>query len=155
MLYTAIDESRTASRILNTCQRSELYLPCIATVFSTTHLLPRLQRQPLAMGVASEVYAKELSSRKHGIPLWYPEPADQYEVRVGDVGHLDEDGQFHRLFNVTVGPDHPYNADGVPQDFEPLQFNRRLFASHDNILPPQPITSNGTDASHIQANVSV
>ena len=89
------------------------------------------------------------------MPLWRPEPENDQEIRVGDVGWVDEDGQFHRLFNVTVGADHPYNADGVPQDFEPLEFNKRLFASSDNILPPQPVTSNGIDAHHLEANASV
>ena len=72
------------------------------------------------MGVASDIYATELSRRGHGLPLWRPEPENDQQIRVGDVGWVDEDGQFHRLFNVTVGADDPYNADGVPQDFEPL-----------------------------------
>ncbi|KAF7789085.1 hypothetical protein EIP86_000018 [Pleurotus ostreatoroseus] len=113
------------------------------------------------MGIASDVYAQELSSYNHGLPLWSPEPADAYEVRVGDVGYIDEDGQFHRLFNVTVDANHPYNVDPetgescVPTDFHPLQFNSRLFSIKPKQFPPGPLPSRSVKSHEIGGSASV
>ena len=113
------------------------------------------------MGIAADVYAQELSSYNHGLPLWSPEPADAYEVRVGDVGYIDEDGQFHRLFNVTVDDSHPYNLDPetgepcVPTDFHPLQFNSRLFSIKPKQFPPGPLPSRSVKSHEIGGSASV
>ena len=107
------------------------------------------------MGLAAGIYAQELYSYGHGLPLWTPEPADRYEVRIGDVGHIDEDGQFHRLFNVAVGEDHPLNEDGVPVDFSPLKFNHRLLYSRDDRLPAGVITSKGMKSREAGGGASV
>ena len=65
------------------------------------------------------VYADKLYGSGRGIPLWYPEQSATGEVQIGDVGFL-YNGGFHRLFNVTVPPEHPLNSKGVPDKFEQL-----------------------------------
>ncbi|KAI0685405.1 hypothetical protein BC835DRAFT_521192 [Cytidiella melzeri] len=76
------------------------------------------------MTSAAEIYAAELSSRGHGLPLWIPEPTDSGEVLIGDVGYVWR-GAFFRLFNVTRAADDPVNRDGVPDDFEVLTYARQ------------------------------
>ena len=107
------------------------------------------------MVLSATVYAEELYSFGHGLPLWTPEPDGPYEVRIGDVGHIDEYGQFHRLFNVTVGPDHPYNEDGVPQNFERLTFHPKLLHLQDKQLLPGPIMSKGVKKNELGASAGV
>ena len=64
------------------------------------------------------IYARQLFIRRHGYPLWKPEPESaENEIRVGDVGFL-EDGAFFKIFNATDPEDHPSQANGVPEGFE-------------------------------------
>ncbi len=112
------------------------------------------------MGIAADVYAQELGNYNHGLPLWSPEPADGFEIRVGDVGHIDEDGQFHRLFNVTVDASHPYNIDPddgeprVPTDFYPLRFNSRLFSVKPKQISAGPLPSKSVKSHEIGGSAS-
>ena len=57
----------------------------------------------------------------YGHALWEPNPGGRYPaVAVGDVGFIEE-GQFHRLFNVLLNPNHPsHNIYGVPEENEQL-----------------------------------
>ncbi|KAI0340054.1 hypothetical protein BDW22DRAFT_434720 [Trametopsis cervina] len=73
------------------------------------------------MSSAAEIYALELSSRGHGLPLWIPEPTESGEVLIGDVGYVWR-GAFYRLFNVTRSRDDPINKNDVPDDFKVLQY---------------------------------
>lgn len=117
----------------------------------------------MSMIKAAQVYAQELSQYGHGLPLWTPEPADCHGICIGDVGYIDEDGQFHRLFNVTVDASHALNAYGVPEDFEPLRFPSRLLHAKDKQLPPGAITSKtvqkheieATTAMYVNANITI
>ncbi|PCH38045.1 hypothetical protein WOLCODRAFT_49962, partial [Wolfiporia cocos MD-104 SS10] len=54
------------------------------------------------------VYAKLLIEKGYGHPLWTPEPIDQPEVELGDIGWISK-GRFYRLFNPTHPPDDPIN----------------------------------------------
>ncbi|KAF7789117.1 hypothetical protein EIP86_000052 [Pleurotus ostreatoroseus] len=107
------------------------------------------------MGTAAQVYAQELEVLNLGHPMWYPEPADQYEVRIGDVGFFDEDGQFHRLFNATVGENHPYNQNGVPEGFHPVSVEKSLIQIRRNHLPSGPISSRSVKSHKVDASASV
>ena len=92
----------------------------------------------------ANVYVDELSRYGQGIPLWCPEPPDGHlGVEIGDVGYIDEDGQFHRLFNATVEAEHPLNAGVVPQDFERLIIPPQCIAVKPNYFRAGPITSKG------------
>lgn len=98
------------------------------------------------------VYAEQLASCGYGHAMWDPNPLMEvdenykfddsisWEVDIGDVGILTEGG-FKRFFNVVHPENHPINKKGVPEDFEPLQFNRRVVDSRRNFLNPHPITS--------------
>lgn len=82
------------------------------------------------MGLAAMAYAEQLSAYGYSHPLWFPEPAEEKgrarEIELGDVGYFDEDGGFKSLLNITVNSTHELNAGGVPEGFEPVEFNDRL-----------------------------
>ncbi|KLO18857.1 hypothetical protein SCHPADRAFT_819107 [Schizopora paradoxa] len=66
----------------------------------------------------AEVYVKELRKLRYGFPLYDPDPAQSYDrVRIGDVGHVTDNGCFLRLFNVFYPEGDPINALGVPDGF--------------------------------------
>ena len=70
--------------------------------------------------VKFEIYCQQLLCLGHGLALYEPDPAGEYDkVRVGDVGHMDKGG-FHRLFNVFYTEEHDANRLGVPEGFEPV-----------------------------------
>lgn len=76
------------------------------------------------MTSAAEIYAAELSSRGHGLPLWVPEPTEAGEVLIGDVGYIRR-GAFYRLFNVALQASHAVNRNSVPEGFTPLMYSSR------------------------------
>ena len=89
---------------------------------------------------AAQIYADELMSHHYGMPMWSPEPPDGGEVRVGDVGFL-QDGAFCRLFNATPrdeGDDSPFD---LPENFESIIIPQYLIRSTPNYLPQSPISS--------------
>ena len=75
--------------------------------------------------LAARVYSEELYDYKHGLPLWTPSSPDG-EIFIGDVGYVDDQDSFRRLFNATVGHDHPCNPLGVPTGFVPLEYPSHL-----------------------------
>ncbi|EKM58729.1 uncharacterized protein PHACADRAFT_117841 [Phanerochaete carnosa HHB-10118-sp] len=94
------------------------------------------------MTSAAEIYANQLLPRRHGLPLWQPEPTKFGEVLIGDVGFILE-GCFYRLFNAIRPADDPVNAHfGVPPDFVPLRYNETaMLHTTANYLPPGPLHS--------------
>ena len=71
------------------------------------------------------VYREQLTSQYHGTALWHPDPVevlyDCGHISIGDVGYLD-DGDFIRMFNVTLPWDDPSNAKhGIPNEFSSLE----------------------------------
>ncbi|KAF9488649.1 hypothetical protein BDN71DRAFT_1512853 [Pleurotus eryngii] len=79
--------------------------------------------------VDSQIYAKPLLVKRHGYPLWVPEPYGHSAiyrtkgVRIGDVGCITPEGAFQTLFNIRAPPDHPVNRRGVPEGFEQIHFD--------------------------------
>lgn len=103
---------------------------------------------------SAAVYAEELASKGRGTPLWYPEPSERGEVEIGDVGFL-YNGGFHRLFNVTVDSDHPFNANGVPEGFEPLPSNKSRFSDRrSEDIPPGIISSSSIGCINLEGKFS-
>ena len=95
------------------------------------------------MSLTARIYAEELYSSSHGTPLWTPQSPDG-EVCIGDVGYLDDEGCFCRLFNVTVNRDHPRNKLGVPDDFQVLTLrNHLLKVQRGYLLAGSVLTSGG------------
>ncbi|KAI0718548.1 hypothetical protein C8T65DRAFT_706737 [Cerioporus squamosus] len=75
---------------------------------------------------AYDTYANELWSLKHGHPLWGPEPSPAFgEVRLGDVGYLDE-GRFCFLFNAMRPAGDPVNKRGVPENFQTFHYPDKI-----------------------------
>ncbi|EED83585.1 predicted protein [Postia placenta Mad-698-R] len=88
-----------------------------------------------------DVYAQQLITLGHGHPLWEPEPKEETEVEIGDVGYLRQGG-FYRMFNALRDPQDPLNtAVGTPQDFE--KFTCEAMQPHrvDNAIAPGPVAS--------------
>ncbi|KAI0084197.1 hypothetical protein BDY19DRAFT_973545 [Irpex rosettiformis] len=127
------------------------------------------RRQVLAVFVCQQViqvtsvwdslYAEQLSTYGHGHPLWYPEPTKGLDgcvrdAQLGDVGYIDEDGSFRRLFNVTVGAEHELNAGGVPDGFVPLNFNEKLITVKEQFLAPGPLCSRSVKGRAAEATAS-
>lgn len=94
------------------------------------------------MASAAEIYANQLLPKRHGLPLWHPEPTKFGEVLIGDVGFV-LDGCFYRLFNAIRTADDPVNAHcGVPPGFVPLKYNETVMLHTTvNYLPPGPLYS--------------
>ena len=105
------------------------------------------------MSFTARVYAEELYNYSHGIPLWTPHSPDG-EVCIGDVGYIDDEGCFCRLFNVTVDQDHPRNKFGVPDDFQVLTLPGHLLKiKRGQFSPGSVLTSTG--ASIQEGGVSI
>ncbi|THU79579.1 hypothetical protein K435DRAFT_768655 [Dendrothele bispora CBS 962.96] len=110
----------------------------------------------------AEVYASLLLLRQHGYPLWKPNPYESlpeiYRVtgtRLGDVGRITQDGHFHFLFNALAPADDPINMKGVPDYFEPLEFDMNEVLRCVNYHNPgDPIYSIGTKQYALGADVS-
>lgn len=88
--------------------------------------------------------------------MWFPEPissldGERHEVLIGDVGHIDEDGGFRRIFNVTVDADHHLNSGGVPDGFEPLRFDSRWNNTREGYLNPGYICSKSVKGRRTEA----
>ncbi|KAF8475137.1 hypothetical protein DFH94DRAFT_759396 [Russula ochroleuca] len=71
------------------------------------------------------VYQEQLSSNHHGMALWNPNPVqhldDDGHISIGDVGYLC-DGDFIRMFNVTLAWNDPSNTRlGIPMEYQSLQ----------------------------------
>ena len=95
------------------------------------------------------IYAKYLQHADHGYLLWKPEPmntlSQSYQddgLQIGDVGVVDNRGQFGVLFNICkhIG-NSPRHAHGVSQNFEPVL--RGDVQSSDNAIPARAIYSHG------------
>jgi hypothetical protein len=105
------------------------------------------------MGLAAEVYAEQLLSKAHGLPLWIPEPSKFGEVLIGDVGYV-YDGAFYRLFNVTHPPDSSVNCRGVPENFEVLTYDPCLLHRVDKYLDAGVICSKSVKRVDVAASGS-
>ncbi|KAL0951999.1 hypothetical protein HGRIS_008652 [Hohenbuehelia grisea] len=97
----------------------------------------------------AEVYARQLLPKRHGYPLWSPEPyghSSTYRtkgVRIGDVGYITHSGAFETLFNIRAAPDDLFiNCHGVPDGFEPIKL-----ADPDIVHTDQYHTENATITS--------
>ena len=112
------------------------------------------------MGRAATVYAEQLGVLQYGHPLWCPEPITganktEREVHIGDVGHIDVDGTFLPLFNITSDVTHPLNRGGVPSGFAPLQldYDASIKVSP-GFLIPGPLCSGSIRGRQIEGHSS-
>ena len=70
------------------------------------------------------IYERHMCLKKHGFPLWIPQPnmrlSRSYRrqgVSIGDVGIFTSDGGFDFLFNVCLPAGHPNNPNELPEGF--------------------------------------
>lgn len=115
----------------------------------------------------SQVYARQLLPKKHGYPMYYPEPLDnlllEYRKRgvgiLGDVGIIKPDGSFEFAFNIFIPraeSDREINCFGVPDDFFPMQLDRQLVASnHNKHAKGSVIISNCEKSQDASGNIGV
>ncbi|KZS96368.1 hypothetical protein SISNIDRAFT_482943 [Sistotremastrum niveocremeum HHB9708] len=71
----------------------------------------------------AQIFAQHLLYHGHGFPSWTPSP-NTYVLVPGDLGYIDGDGRFIRLFNVMLSKDAPENqrdAHSPPDGFQPFQ----------------------------------
>ena len=47
-----------------------------------------------------DIYVKTFSTLRMGLPIYEP----SIDVQLGDIGFVDENGPFHKLYNVTEPP---------------------------------------------------
>ena len=67
---------------------------------------------------ASKIYARELYSLGHGLPIWFPDSEAGRGIFPGDVGWLTKRGQLHSLFSTMKREEDDLNKKGVPVDFQ-------------------------------------
>ncbi|KIJ91983.1 hypothetical protein K443DRAFT_685539 [Laccaria amethystina LaAM-08-1] len=77
---------------------------------------------------SNSIYKRHMYLKKHGFPLWIPQPnlrlSCSYRrrgVSIGDVGIFTAGGGFDFLFNICLPARHPSNPDELPEGFYPLQ----------------------------------
>ena len=109
----------------------------------------------------NSTYVKNLLMRRHGYPLWCPEPDYRsFEhhsdgVQIGDVGIITNDGRFDFLFNVFLATDHPVHHRPPPL-FTLLDANELEISKLDNIHPAGGYISHAVQRSNqIRAGASV
>ena len=97
----------------------------------------------------SEVFVESLLPKRHGYPLWLPEPHDNlpaaYQAmgdRPGDVVILTKDGGRDYLFNIFVESTDPINLNRVPSDFHPLAADPLDFLNYADYHKPNTQISN-------------
>ena len=104
--------------------------------------------------------AHSLSNIKLGYPLWQPEPHTSGEVQIGDIGYIDGDGAFVRLFNVRTG-DPQYSSkyevvfwkDSSAKDMESLSVHDVLLATASNpVAPMRKYLSRGIKGTVVKAS---
>lgn len=102
-----------------------------------------------------DVYEKTLLELGHGLPIYEPDPAGDYDkVRIFDVGYVDEFGKFHRIFNAALSKEHEINRqNGTPAGFEP--FLSRTPATYNRTAhQPGPIHSSHVQVIGIDVGIS-
>ncbi|KAJ7592857.1 hypothetical protein C8J56DRAFT_483933 [Mycena floridula] len=110
----------------------------------------------------SDLYAKLLFPRRHGYPLWRPEPnlqlPQEYRSigqRIGDVGVITPDGGFDFLFNLCHKADHPIHIRGVPPNFVPISRDTlELDEIHPFHSPNTDITTQNIRKTDIQFGIT-
>jgi hypothetical protein len=102
----------------------------------------------------SNIYREQLSSQYHGLALWDPKPVENLHshISIGDVGYLQENGAFLRLFNVTLPWDDPSNRLlEVPEEYKLLELGHFINVQSNDIRPRE-YCSHISKVDNIHAN---
>ncbi|KIJ96269.1 hypothetical protein K443DRAFT_107530 [Laccaria amethystina LaAM-08-1] len=89
--------------------------------------LPSEEENLIEEEPSNAIYERHMYLKKHGFPLWIPQPNmglsrsyQQQGVSIGDVGIFTSDGGFDFLFNVCLPARHPNNPNELPEGFSRL-----------------------------------
>jgi len=89
--------------------------------------LPNEEENLIEEEPSNAIYERHMYLKKHGFPLWIPQPnmtlSRSYQrqgVSIGDVGIITSDGGFDFLFNVCLPAGHPNNPNELPEGFSRL-----------------------------------
>lgn len=114
----------------------------------------------MPISLAANIYAELLALRKHGHPMWFPEPSEGLdgrirEIQLGDVCYLNEQGGFRRLFNITVDAQHELNKGGVPEGFIPVVFTSLaiLRCRTEDAINPGVLCSEGVEHTRLEGSI--
>ena len=76
-------------------------------------------------------YERHLLVKKHGFPLWAPQPHSglplsyrRKGVSIGDVGIITQEGYFDFLFNICLPLGDECNPAHLPTNFSPVHLSR-------------------------------
>ena len=85
---------------------------------------PTQEGNPVEEESSNSIYERHMYLKKHGFPLWIPQPnlrlSGSYRrqgVSIGDVGIFTAGGGFDFLFNICLPAGHPSNPDELPEGF--------------------------------------
>ncbi|KAJ7739927.1 hypothetical protein B0H16DRAFT_62338 [Mycena metata] len=99
----------------------------------------------------SDLYSRLLFPKKHGYPLFHPqpfddllEPARRIGTEIGDVGIVTQEGSFDPIFNILRAKDDPSNRFGVPPAFESVSLGPEDIATRTLFHLPGSDISNTT-----------
>ena len=102
-----------------------------------------------------DIYARQLSPKGYGFPLFYPEYPNEEghgPASIGDVGVI-ENGRFVPYFNV-VEEDNPLNKIEPTPKFVRLNFSQRLrLQSQNRLLGQSTISSQVEEVSNVEGSV--
>ncbi|KAI9059074.1 WD40 repeat-like protein, partial [Trametes sanguinea] len=98
------------------------------------------------------IYARELFSKQLGFPLWFPEPTEQGETLIGDVGY-HYDGGFYRLFNAIASAEEQTDTQ-PPDDFVPLIIDSKVL-HHRRDAIKAPLTSKSVSSTDLGGNLGI
>ena len=104
------------------CQRGEG-----ADVEQSADSPPNEEENLVGEQASNAIYERHMYLKKHGHPLWIPQPNMRLSlsyrrkgVSIGDVGIFTSDGGFDFLFNVCLPAGHSDNPDELPEGFSRL-----------------------------------
>jgi hypothetical protein len=94
---------------------------------------------------SSDIYRELLLKKRHGLPLWKPDPdanlPEAYTkqgISIGDLGLLTDDGGFDYLCNVHADANDPVNQHlGTPDFFIPLPHNPATDTTRTRLFHPE------------------
>ncbi|KAJ7790860.1 hypothetical protein B0H14DRAFT_3568424, partial [Mycena olivaceomarginata] len=96
-----------------------------------------------------QLYTRLLLPKRHGYPLFHPQPFDNLPLEsrhigteIGDVGVVTADGSFDVIFNICRSANDPVNRFGVPEGFEQIKL------SSGDIAPRAQYHRPGSDVSN-------
>ncbi|CCM04487.1 uncharacterized protein FIBRA_06667 [Fibroporia radiculosa] len=107
------------------------------------------------MDLPWNVYAEQLSGLGYGYALWNPQPIEDSEVLIGDVGWIRK-GRFHRLFNAMKDAQDPLNLSfGVPDSYVPLRLDKKLVVKDDGAIIAPSVMSESIIKVEVGADAQV